>query len=172
MDLSKLPKLSKSPPTPNATTPEPTPLATAPSQRVVYVEAAGPEAFISIAIGAILLLMNSTFLKFIVAPKPYRPFVDQTVDYAGSINFWSDLVITAFALVLIFEGLIIAFVRRPALVLVALAFTIVATLGNLAYLLMTYSTYGLPLLSAFAVVFGIYISMYEWRTYQRLRGAM
>lgn len=129
----------------------------------------GAEAWISVAVGLLLLLMNPMFIKFLFAPKPYTPFVDPTINYADSINFWSDLVITAFALVLIVEGVAIVFARRPWVVLFAFFLTVATTIANLLYLVTTYGQYGLALYSALAVAFGVYIALYQWRLYQSLR---
>ena len=187
MDLSKLPKFSETKagdaPTPvarAATEPVPEdpnalPIADYASRqrrnmmRGDPLQARGPEAWISTGIGIVLLLMNPTFIKFMFAQKPYRPFADPTVDYTSSINFWSDLTITAFAFVLILEGIVLALTRNAVLVLIACAFTAAATTGNLLYLVMSYSTYGLALWQALAVIFGVYITIYEWRLYVALR---
>jgi hypothetical protein len=122
----------------------------------------GAEAWISVAVGALLLFMNPMFIKFLVAHKPYRPFQDPDVNYTDSINFWSDLAITAFAVVLIVEGLVLVFARRRWLLMIAFALTLAATVGNLLYLVLTYREYGLAIMSAVAVVFGVYIAMHQW----------
>src|SRR5205823_158766 len=97
MDLSKLPKFSETKagdaPTPiarAATEPVPEdpnalPIADYASRqrrnmmRRDPLQARGPEAWISTGIGIVLLLMNPTFIKFMFAQKPYRPFADPTV---------------------------------------------------------------------------------------------
>ena len=53
----------------------------------------------------------------------------------------------------------------------AFVVTVVATGANLVYLVATYGTYGLPILSALAVLFGSMIAVYEWRMLMSLRGA-
>lgn len=170
MDLSKLPRSSRT-----SEPPPPAPLENGISRPVTDDRtlrpslSAGPEAWISMAFGIILILMHPTFIKFIFADKPYRPFVDPSIDYAGSINFWSDLAITGFAVVLILEGLVLLFSRNVVLVLAALILTIAATAGNLLYVVLTYNSHGLALISAIAAVFGVYISLHHWRLLQTLR---
>jgi hypothetical protein len=135
----------------------------------------GAEAWISVAVGAILLLLQPRLLKFISHKlfgtffAPYQMEDGTEVPYTAQLDFWSDLAITAFALVLIAEGIVVVFSRRPAVVLAAFLLTVAATLGNLLYLLLTFSTYGLALYSALAVAFGVYIALYQWRLYQSLR---
>lgn len=178
MDLSKLPKLAGE--GEGAKSPQPPAPPDIPTARLAPVdyhrtrpEPAGlMEAWLSLGIGAILLLIQPNLLKYLfgVEVPTITTNAGQTVPYLQSVFFQSDLAVTAFALVLIVEGLIIAFTPHPALVLVALVFTILATLWNLLYLITTYSTYGLPLLSAFAVVFGGFIASYEWRVYKAAKG--
>ncbi|HEV7298224.1 MAG TPA: hypothetical protein VGN72_02585 [Tepidisphaeraceae bacterium] len=133
---------------------------------------AGAEAWISFGIAAILLFLNPGLLIFLTGGDPGAVTDAQgnPMRYVDSIFFQRDLAVTAFAVALILEGMVIAFIRNPIAVLAVMVFTVLATLGNLAFLLSTYRAYGLPLVSAFAVVFGGYMAMNEWRLYQRLKG--
>lgn len=174
MDLSKLPKLSQSPPPPTGEPPSSAVGTPSTQPQVVYAEPAGPEAFVSIAIGALLLLLSPGLIKFLLGANT-ATFTDEQgnpMRYVDSVFFQGDLAITAFAVVLIIEGLIIALVPRAPLILAALVFTVLTTLGNLVYVVKMMPVYGVQLLSAFAVVFGIYIAMFEWRMYQRRRVAI
>ena len=76
-----------------------------------------------------------------------------------SINFWSDLAITAFAVVLIVEGIVLLVARNRTLLTIALVLTVATTLGNLLYLVLSYPDYGLAVMSAVAVIFGVYIAL-------------
>jgi len=49
--------------------------------------------------------------------------------------------------------------RRLPVLLLALCLTVAATLGNLVYLVTTYGSYGLALMSALAVLFGGYMAI-------------
>jgi hypothetical protein len=90
------------------------------------------------------------------------------VPYTAQLDFWSDLGITLFALVLLLEGLALAFTRKRRLVMLAFALTVVTTAYNLGYLIYTFSS-GVAILSALAVAFGGYIAVFEWRLLQQLR---
>jgi len=135
----------------------------------------GAEVWLSVAIGALLLLMQPRLLKFL-AHKGFgtffAPYIDpetgNEVPYTAQLDFWSDLGITLFAFVLILEGLAIAFARRRGVVAAAFALTALTTVYNLAYLLYTFNQ-GVAILSAFAVAFGVYIAIFEWRLLQQLR---
>jgi hypothetical protein len=79
-------------------------------------------------------------------------------------NFWSDLAITLFGIALIIEGAALVLSRRPLVVAFALLLTLTATLLNLGYAIQVYSKYAtLPIISAAAVIFGIYMAIYQFR---------
>ncbi len=135
----------------------------------------GAEVWISIAVGVILLLMFPRLpqylahLLFGAAFAPYQMPDGTVVPYTSTGDFWSDLGVTAFAIVLILEGVALAVGRnRPAVVAFALALTVLVTLYNLGYLIMTIGG-GLPMISAFAVAFGVYIAIYEWNLLKTAR---
>ena len=178
MDISKLPRMSEtakhapSPPPPvdqasaQATRPEPAPVA--------YEEPdAGPAIWISIAIGIILLLMYPRFLQWVSSElfgTHFNPFVkpDGTVvPYTQVPEFWADLGPTLFGVVLILEGMALALVRRRAVLWLAFTLTVLATAYNFGYLVASYAKYGLAIISAMAVVFGVYIAMYQWKLLRR-----
>ena len=135
----------------------------------------GAEIWISIAIGVILLLMQPRLIQYVshrIFGTTFLPFIHpetgDEVPYTSLMAFWSDLGITLFAIVLVLEGLVLAFTRKRALVMVALGLTVLTTAYNFGYLLYTFSS-GIAILSAMAVAFGVYISIYEWRLLQQLR---
>ena len=190
MDLSKLPRMSQTPapPPPAADENAPPPIApaydegratrgvaapqSAPSELGV---GGGAEAWLSIAIGAILLLIFRRLLQYIshlLFGTYFAPYVmpDGTqVPYTSQLDFWSDLGVTAFALVLIVDGILIGLGRsRPKFVAFAFGLTVLATLYNLGYLVMTLNQ-GLPLVSVFAVAFGVYIALIQWKMLQAIR---
>jgi hypothetical protein len=228
MDLSKLPRLSKTgSPAPPADSDPAAPAAAQPGRRGAFCDqcgaglrpgarfcdscgapvagaavarpvrvpdddfapGAGPEVWISIALGLLLLFLAPNAMKWAsskVLHTKFTPYVDpiteQPVDYVlmtdgtkvnyrNRIEFWNDWAITAFALALILEGVALVFSRRPLVVLLALLVTVAATLANLIYLVATYNTYGIALLSALAVIFGTVIAVYEWRLLMMLVAA-
>lgn len=135
----------------------------------------GAEVWISVAIGALLLLMQPRLLQFLshkLFGTFFAPYLDnQTgaeVPYTAQPDFWSDLGITLFAFVLIIEGLALAFARRRGVVMLAFGLTVLTTVYNLGYLVLTFSS-GIAILSAFAVAFGVYIAIFEWRLLQATR---
>src|SRR3954467_10313784 len=111
MDLSKLPKLSETPKPPPQ---EPTPARPAdpPPPEPTSV---GLEAWISIAVGAFLLLIYPRFLQWLshrLFGTHFNPFVDNAgniVPYSQVPEFWGDLGPVLFGVVLILEGLVMAF---------------------------------------------------------------
>jgi hypothetical protein len=180
MDLSKLPRLSetnKEPPP--ASTPEldqPLPAQRLPNvhpaaayePRAAEPVAASGDVWISLAVGVVLLLMQPRFLLWVssrVFGTHFNEFLKPdgaVVPYPQVPEFWGDLGPTLFAFVLILEGITLAFSRNRAVLALAFGLTVLATGYNAIYLVMTYSTYGLALLSALAVVFGVYIARYQW----------
>src|SRR5689334_16639589 len=103
MDMSKLPKLSETPKPPDNSTPPPTMQG---------------EAFFSIAMGVLLLLLYPRLLHWLFRPSTFAPFIDPstgaTVPYPSTPAFWMDLGPVLFGAILVLEGLVIAFVRKPA----------------------------------------------------------
>jgi hypothetical protein len=137
----------------------------------------GAEVWISIAVGALLLLMQPRLLQFIahkIFGSHFSPYIDTAtgaeVPYTAQSDFWSDLGITLFGFVLIVEGLAIAFARRRGVVMAAFVLTVLTTAYNLGYLVMTFSS-GVAILSAFAVAFGVYIAIFQWNLLQLGRAA-
>src|SRR5438067_848485 len=128
MDMSKLPKLSQSdrpaPPEQPAPIPENSYEAAAALQSR---DGAGAEAWISIAFDVIPLLLSPRLLQYLFSPSTFPQkwtFFDpqgNPLTYTRSVFFWGDLALTAFALVLIVEGLVLIFARRAAPVAFAFA---------------------------------------------------
>jgi hypothetical protein len=183
MDVSKLPKLSNTQEQVRqeqaATAAESSDQAPVPVQAVnppadLPAPPRGADVWISIAIGVVLLLIFPRFLQWLshrLFGTHFNPFVlpDGTVvPYTQVPEFWSDLGPTLFGIVLIFEGIALALARKPAVVMIAFALTVLATGYNLVYLVMSYSKYGLALVSALAVVFGGYIATLQWQEIQLL----
>jgi hypothetical protein len=184
MDMSKLPRLSQTSkddaPTP-VTGPGAAPAPPQPAPAAYdderdprrydprdYDAGVGGEVWISIAVGLILLLVFRRLLQYIshlLFGTNFAPYLmpdGTTVPYTSTPDFYSDLGVTMFALVLIVEGVALAIGRRrPGVVAAALGLTVLVTLYNLGYLIVTIGG-GLPIVSAFAVAFGVYIAMHQW----------
>jgi hypothetical protein len=156
------------------------------------------EALLSVAFGLFLLLIaphGIQYLSSTITGKPFTPYAPpvgeppQKVDYlryqdaTGAIidykyrdmfdAFWSDMAVTAFALVLIFDGIVMALVRRPWAMLMAGVLIAAATVLNLWYVIASYtrtnprtgSVYGLPILQVMAILAGIAMAGYQFRAF-------
>jgi hypothetical protein len=111
------------------------------------------------------------FLEYLTSANFSWNFTDPTgapLPYRQTVFFWGDVAIFAFSLLLIVDGLIL-FTRKPALVTIALAFTIITVLMNFIYVVRMMNGYGFQLWSAIAVAFGVYIAIFQWRLLQSLR---
>ena len=184
MDLSKLPKLSDTKTaegeTPVAVPAEPvaalpvTPPVDAHAQSGRPPPAGLADTWLSIGVGAFILLFWPRFLQWAsskVFHTHFVPFTDSdgaVVPYHTLPEFWSDLGPTLLGAVLVIDGLLL-FTRRPALILIALAMTLVSTLFNLGWVVYSYGTFGLAPLSLLAVIFGGFILSTQWATYQAVR---
>ena len=161
------------------------------------------EAFLSIAIGVVLLMIapgGTKLLSAKLAGRPYLPYLHPTdagvwVDYIRYIDpntgavladykyrdlfdqYWSDIVVTAFAFTLILEGFVIALVRNKWVNLVCGLLIVAVTVLNLWYVMasftrispITKAPYGLPMISVLAVIFGVVMAGYQFLTYSELR---
>lgn len=171
MDMSKLPRMSQTPPPPPPELQDPDPRV--PATAYAYDPPAtgtAAEAWISIAIGAILLLMSPRLFQYLLSPSSFsQRWTFSAPDgspltYPQTVFFWGDLALVSFALVLILDGIVMAFVRRSAVLMATFAFTILAVVMNLIYLIaMLWGGYGLQIISALAVAFGVYIAIHQWR---------
>jgi len=190
MDMSKLPRMSQTPPPPPENDPPPPPSAAAAAaapqqsayrQELGYAAEPAPsfaEAWISIAIGLILLFIFPMFWQWLISKvsnykPPFLPITDVNtgaeIPYTQSIFFFGHLCVFAFALVLIIDGLIL-FTRRPALLMLAFAFTIITTAMNFIHVANeTMQGRGFPLISGLAFAFGVYIAIFQWKLLQAHR---
>ena len=171
MDLSKLPKMSNTPtPPPPQATPE-----TAPQRAATVSASSAADAWISIAIGAIFLFMFPRFLQWLASRTmgtSFNEFLNSdgvVVPYQTLPEFWSDLGPTTFAIVLIIDGLVMGFARRPAMIAIAFGLTVATVVFNLIWLVGSYSSHGFALISALAVAFGGYLASYQWQLMKALR---
>jgi multisubunit Na+/H+ antiporter MnhB subunit len=194
MDLSKLPRLSKtdtqaplaeSAADPPAAQPGPLPVVDYryPGARA-GATGRGLEAWISIGVGLIFLFVFPHFTQWWVhsvfhtsSVPTFLPITDSNtgaqIPYSKSVFFFNDLAIASFAYALIIEGiaLVLAGRSRPGVVLFALAVTAAAVVLNAYYLISSYATEGFALVSAVAVVFGGYMLWFQWNLARELLAA-
>jgi hypothetical protein len=183
MDLSKLPKMSNTPP-PAAAAPEP--VAASPDDAPTYTprptdRAVGAEVWLSAIIGIIVMLMGRTFLSWAVASLTGQPFhtgwtwPNDDPRAGQEVSYWqlqghtalSDMSIFLFGLAMVMEAVVLlAVAKQPRPWVWLVAFALVLTLGVTALNLVTVFIImggggGLPLLSLLAVAFGGYMAMHE-----------
>lgn len=134
----------------------------------------GPEAWISIAIGAIVLFLYHRTFEWLLGSKSLPVITDvngNVIPYAKSAFFWQDLGPALFGVILVVEGLALVFARNRAVVSVALVLTLAAAAVNLWAIIATTKLIGFPIMSAIAVAFCVYIAIYQWRLLQSLTAA-
>jgi hypothetical protein len=181
MDLSKLPKLSKSQPPPDAPAtanpgvPIPSDVAESRNIAARTVPLTGlAEGWISVALGIILLLLYPNTIKYLHSRETFEqtnPITDgqgNPLHYTKSAFFWSDLGVTFFALVLIVEGIVLAFARRRGLVLATFALTVFGGIFNLGAVIYVYSLIGLPIVCALAIAVCGYMAIVQWSLFVSL----
>jgi hypothetical protein len=155
---------------------------------------AGIEGWISIGVGIFLMFMAPMGIGYWSAKltghefKPYdhpvnvgekaafTRWIDQNtgtvtdIYYRDTTAFWSDSAVTAFAIVLILDGIVVAFVRKKAVVAIAFVLTLAATLLNLGWVANSMlKGYGFPPISFLAVLFGGYMCFHQWTMLQWMR---
>jgi hypothetical protein len=144
------------------------------------------EAFVSIGIGIFLLLFVPATIKYYGHqwfglntypsfdpienhPSDYVVYTDGTRKmYRDVPNYWSDLAVTAFAIVLILEGIVFAIIRNRWIILGTAVLTLAVTAGNLVYVVSTYSSMGLAPISALAVIIGVMMAGYQVMMFKEL----
>ena len=214
MDLSKLPRMSNTPPTPvepaasahpasaGANPPPPPAEATflcpncASVLRVgarfcdkcgvqlVQRNAAGQvglgaEAWISIAMGVILLLFLHRPIEYWHTRSHPEQFTwtfndkdGNPITYPQSAFFLPDVAFCAFCAVMIFEGVAMLAARRaPAALLVAFILLVLTSGFNLIALAASYKEIGFQIFPALAIAFGIYLAIFQIGLYRSLRAA-
>ena len=195
MDVSKLPRLSKTegqapssePAPPAAPIPaQPVPAQPLPAEPIDYRSSAYPpgprvaEAWISIGLGLIFLFVFPNFTQwwmhraFHTKLPSFLPIIDNStgveVPYAKSIFFMNDLSISIFFYALIVDGIALLLARRKFVVAIALLVMAAAVGLNVVYVCQSFSTNkGFPIISGLAVVLGGYMLWYQWSMFQELR---
>jgi hypothetical protein len=185
MDLSKLPKLSQTPPqaaTPasspaESAQPEAPPTGPAPKLVPVVLVPSLADAWFSLAIGIIVLLVFPHTIEYLHSPATFQqnnPVTDpqnNPIPYPHSEFFYADLGMTVFGVALIIEGLAqIVALRRPV-VLSVFVLTSAAGLFNLYVVIRTYNVIGFQLFCAVAVAISGYMALSQWSIAKLLRHA-
>ena len=183
MDVSKLPRLSETKPVQgspeNAPVPAPAEAPPAgPRLSTLETPRAGAEAWISIAIGLILIFMCPRPLQYLFTrghPETFTwTFTDANgdpMDYTRTAFFLPDVGVVAFGFILMLDGLLLVFARSRSFVWVTLGLTFIVTALNLLALVTSMNQIGFQILPALAIAFGVYMMAFQWRLVQVHRAA-
>ena len=175
MDLSKLPKLSKtgqSRPGSEQTEPVPPPLD---SERKMPPAIGLAEAWISIALGVLLLFIFPNTLSYVHSPAVFEQnnsvtdAQGNTIPDTKSAYFWTDLGVTIFALALIVEGIVLAAARTIAPLMFAFCLTVFAAVFNVVVIAHAYPLIGFPVVCGLGVAVLGYMALTQWRLIGVLR---
>lgn len=180
-------KTPQNPPPPHPHVPHhPTPqeLATPPKTNLHHYGSPVPggfipaEAWISLAVGVIVLFMFPIFGQYLIMHNHTDDFYakntfwdknGQSIPFEQSAFYYPDMGMTAFGVVLILDALVLLRPRFVALLGLALALTILCVLLNIFAIIKAYDQAGFMLYNALAVAFGGYMALYDWRLIQTLR---
>ncbi len=180
MDISKLPKLSKTgenqpPPVPPESTGAAPPMA-----RINFAALPSSiglaEAWISIALGVLLLFIFPNTLRYIHSPADFEqnnPVTDaqnNPIHYPQSAFFWQDLGVTVFAAALILEGIALAAARKIGPLWVAFVVTVLGAIFNVIVIAHVQPLIGFPIFCGVGVVILGYMAFTQWRLISVLRG--
>jgi hypothetical protein len=197
MDLSKLPKLSRTsenqaPPssqplssehTPQVPDAELAPVGQPPIARPPrdYFTGGGSiglaEAWISIALGIFVLFIFPSTIRYVHSPAAFEqnyPVTDEqgnTIPYPKSVIFWTDLGVTVFAVALILEGLALAAARKVGPLWVAFVVTVLAAIFNVIVIAHAFPINGFQPFCGIGVVVLGYMALTQWRLISFLRAA-
>ena len=192
MDVSKLPRLSKT-----ATPGEPPPPSAVPGAVAPETEyrdrdggspGIGAEIWLSAILGIVFMMIGMQFARWALteasggtysteltwgAPVPGQPGQHPE---GSPITYWQlpgftalqDMALFLFGLAMMLEAIVLLaihnrFLAHRPLVVLALTITITATLLNLILSAKLFAAGIIPLMSMLAVAFGGYIAAYEWK---------
>ena len=178
MDMSKLPRMSQTPPPPSSE-PQHQP-AGSPAARDTYdtPESNVAEVWISAALGVILMLMGRTFAAYLLSLLTGSFFhtgvIWQTGPKAGTevsypelqgFPMLTDASMFLFGLVLLLDAVVLYFGGGKRVWIIALGFaaTVLVTAFNTFVSIKLLGNNITPILSLLAVAFGVYIAIRQWR---------
>lgn len=177
MDLSKLPRLSDTPPPPQEQAPQAAFASSPPVSGIVWF---------NIIVGLLLILLGRNFGHFLLSKATGQPF-HTGFDWGpgeriGEVPYFELAGYTAhteagmflFGVAVLLEaGVVIMLAKRPAsaspFLRVTLVLTFVATLWNLYVVALLLKAGMLPTMSLLAVAFGGYIVLDQWRLLKQHR---
>lgn len=194
MDLSKLPKLSgnkEAPATPAAGEPAPPGDSPAPEAPVPYAgrttprpfapPSPGPDAFLSLVIGAVLMMIGRGFAEWLMATLAGRAYDTgvgwETGPKAGqAVTYWelsgytavSESTVFIFGLALVVEAVVILTARMlprawGKLMFGSLLLTLLATAYNAVAIIILFSDGRTPIMATLLTGLGAYAVWNQWR---------
>lgn len=132
----------------------------------------GVEAWMSLAIGVILLMVSPFTVEWLISlvssyKPPFLPITDASgneIPYLHSIFFMAHFSIFFFSVALLVDGLVLWLIPFRYPVMVALVLTVLVIPLNLYYIVVSMSRgESFPILSGIAIIFGVYMLTYQWR---------
>lgn len=127
----------------------------------------GAEAWISIAIGVILLFLFPHLLEYLLHPGTTAfdatdSQTGATIPYMHSAFIWPDIGVTFFCLLLIVDPLLMLLVPKRPVVMAALVFSALCAVLNLWVVVRSMNIIGFQIVCAVAVAFSIYVAIQRW----------
>jgi hypothetical protein len=201
MDLSKLPRLSKTetPPPPSAPDPQPETVIphVVPAARPADTDAVGigAEVWFMTIIGVVLILFGHSFISYEISRLTRTPYHTRTnwlsgpkegeevaypelTDMTGIAGgaFWTDSSVCFLGIAMILDGVArgLASLRvrgGRGLLRITLGITVFVVLYNFYVCAKIFSGGALPIISALAIAFGGYLAFFQWATLQDQRAA-
>lgn len=197
MDMSKLPRLSKTEAPPPPDPADALPAEPAQSTRIEYQSRVpqgpidpgiGAQVWLSAIFGILCIYLGKSFGGYLVSRLTGQPFhtnvnwtsgpkAGSEVAYPELEGFaiWNDSAMFVFGIALLLEAAIVATIytrfrfKKPLLAL-GLLVAAAATLFNLVVIFKLLSAQaGLPLWSMLAVAYGGFIVAYEWKMFRAVR---
>lgn len=152
----------------------------APQQQYAQAPSASDSAanaYFDLVIGALLLLIFPRFWQWasdcLFGTSRMAPWAlpDGTIipymQANGGYDFNADLTIAIYAVALVICGLSTLFIKRTAMQWVSIAILAIATAYNAFFMITTYASHGLAIVSFLATAFGSY---QVWFFFQQVRG--
>jgi hypothetical protein len=194
MDLSKLPKLSQTA-KPSTDAAEPSPIAESRSEPAggafcptcgsplragarfcdscgaqmgrAPMPRSGADAWISIAIGVILLFLFPHLIVYLLHPgtTQFDAIDAQTgasIPYAHSAFIWPDIGVTFFCLMLIVDALLMLLIPKRGVAILGLVLAAACAALNLFVVIRSMNIIGFQVICAIAIAFSIYIAIQRW----------
>jgi hypothetical protein len=127
----------------------------------------GADAWISIAIGAILLFLFPHLIVYLLHPgtTQFDAIDAQTgasIPYAHSAFIWPDIGVTFFCLMLIVDALLMLLIPKRGVAMLGLVLAVACAALNLFVVIRRLSTIGFQVSCALAIAFSLTVAIQRW----------